>query len=161
MIKALDLRDLVIIPALRHLSLYDQRLYSAGAVNLLLGTAAHESKGGFHLRQIKGPALGIFQIEPATHADVLLNFVKARPVLGRLLKEISAKVGSDEELVTNLLYSACMARLVYWRSPKPMPDEHDILAQARLWKGVYNTAQGKGGIDAYLEDTNNVLEAML
>ena len=56
-----DLRVEVIRPALRALD-----LWSPAAEDLVLGTAAQES-GLAYLRQIGGgPALGLWQIEPAT-----------------------------------------------------------------------------------------------
>ena len=40
------------------------------AIDLLLGTAAQESAFGTYLRQVNGPALGAFQMEPATFKSV-------------------------------------------------------------------------------------------
>lgn len=51
---------------LRVLTNVDPALCSDAAVNLLLGTAAQESEFGKYIRQIRGPALGVFQMEPAT-----------------------------------------------------------------------------------------------
>ena len=44
------------------------------------GTAAVESRMGTYLRQIGGPALGIWQVEPATHLDCWDNWLDYRPV---------------------------------------------------------------------------------
>ena len=60
--KAVQIKDLVIIPALEKIE-----LYSPEAVTLMLGTACVESQCGEYLQQVpSGPALGIFQIEMAT-----------------------------------------------------------------------------------------------
>ena len=45
---------------------------------LLLGTAAVESSGGRYLYQIKGPARGIFQMEPRTGWDIWENYLVHR-----------------------------------------------------------------------------------
>ena len=50
-------------------------LNSLSAVNLLLGTAAQESRLGEYIEQVNGPALGIFQMEPKTEIDIFRNFL--------------------------------------------------------------------------------------
>ena len=54
MIDADHLRREIVAPALRHIG-----MWSEAAENLLLGTAAVESRMGTYLRQIGGPALGM------------------------------------------------------------------------------------------------------
>ena len=57
------------------------RLHAASpaARALLLGTAAQESAMGRYIRQLRGgPALGIFQMEPATHDDIW-TIARTRP----------------------------------------------------------------------------------
>ncbi len=44
---------------------------------LLMGTAAHESLL-IYTHQIGGPALGYFQMEPATHDDCWTNYLDNR-----------------------------------------------------------------------------------
>ncbi|MEE9541175.1 MAG: hypothetical protein V3V85_06750, partial [Candidatus Thorarchaeota archaeon] len=48
------------------------------AVNLLLGTVYQEStiNGITHLKQVGGPALGIYQIEPDTEHDTWENYLE-------------------------------------------------------------------------------------
>src|SRR3546814_18753812 len=75
MINPRDLCQEVIRPTLEKLD-----LYSPAAANLLLGTALTESTigGATCLVQKGGPALGIYQIEPATHLDCWRNFLVYR-----------------------------------------------------------------------------------
>jgi hypothetical protein len=54
-IRSYDLRQYVIRPTLQRLG-----LWSLAAENLLLGTAAQESKLGYYLHQLEGPALGLY-----------------------------------------------------------------------------------------------------
>ena len=56
-------------------------LYSKAAEELLLGTAIQESRL-VYLKQIGGgPALGLFQMEPATELDLVKNYIWYRPEL--------------------------------------------------------------------------------
>jgi len=57
-------------------------LYSRDAVELLMLTAAAESNLGEYLRQVgRGPALGIFQMEPSTETDIWYNYLRYRSEL--------------------------------------------------------------------------------
>jgi hypothetical protein len=60
-------------PVLRQLGLDEYRMQAAE--ELLLGTALQES-GLIYRRQLNnGPALGLFQMEPATHDDIWADFL--------------------------------------------------------------------------------------
>ena len=63
-------------------TLKDITLYSEDAVDLLMMTAAAESNLGEYLRQINGPALGAFQMEPGTHDDIWKNYLNPKQHLG-------------------------------------------------------------------------------
>jgi hypothetical protein len=120
---------------------------SDAAVELLLGTAAQES-GLQHLAQIGGgPALGIYQIEPATRLDIHQNYLAFRPAVERQVLALASDphvLDLDSQLVSNLAYATVIARLVYYRSPLPLAPAGDIAGHGRLWKRVYNTAEGAG-----------------
>jgi hypothetical protein len=131
-------------------TLKESGLYSKAAVNLLLGTAAQESHLGRYIRQLKGPALGIFQMEPRTHDDIWENFLKYK------LKKIEPrfKVGTvnrfhtnsatPDALVFDLKYAIIMCRLHYFRVSERLPKHDDIEGLARYWKRHYNTKHGRG-----------------
>jgi len=119
--------------------------YSKAAENLLVGTALHES-GLVHLKQLAdGPALGFYQIEPATHEDVMENFLRYRDNLCHIVTNY-ASVQQDylSQLQTNLAYATIIARLIYYRVPEALPEADDIEALAKYWKQHYNTPAGKG-----------------
>lgn len=147
MINIQQFKDWVITPALDAL-----HLNSVAAQELLLGTALQESRLS-NLAQIGGPALGVFQMEPATHDDIWLNFLAYKPDLARKLENLSAKQ-TPKEMATNLLYAAAMCRVHYYRSPKPLPDAGAINAQAAYWKAVYNTPLGRGKASEYVDNWN-------
>jgi hypothetical protein len=131
----------------------DLGLCSPSAVNLLLGTAAQESGFGTYLRQISGPALGVFQMEPATEADIWQNYLHYHGGLRDLVVQCTfISFPTPEALIWNLAYSIAMARIKYYRSPDPLPSPDDIQGLAAYWKNVYNTQKGKGKVEEFIEN---------
>jgi hypothetical protein len=119
--------------------------YSDEAVYLLLGTMAVESSFGTYLKQLNGPALGVFQMEPNTLKDIWINYIHHRPNLAYKVDIVSGVHGVDSRaLETNLRYQIVMARIHYLRVPKALPNKSDLTAIARYWKVYYNTNKGKG-----------------
>jgi hypothetical protein len=126
-----------------------------GAVNLLLGTAAQESRFGTYLTQIKGPALGVFQMEPATEVDIWNNWLAYRTKIENRVKAVTGvKCPSRTHLHGNLLYQIVMARLHYLRCPEPLPAADDIPGMAAYWKQHYNTPLGRGTVEEFIENFN-------
>ena len=145
MIEPSEFGSLVIRPALQGLN-----LWSLAAERLLLGTAIAES-GLRHLKQTRGPALGLYQVEPATHDDLYENWLHFRPDWGNRLIECTTDYGTyTEQLVWNLAYATAVARLIYYRRPEPLPDTGDLRGQAEYWKAHYNTEAGKGTVEYYI-----------
>lgn len=154
--NASHLRAYVILPTLKPLD-----LWSLAAETLLVGTCAHESAMGKYLHQIKGPALGIYQIEPLTHFDIWNNYLRYQPVLrekilgmvpARSLRHDSVtgiEYGAETLLITDLAYATVMARLVYRRAPEPLPAADDIGAIAAYWKKYFNTPLGAGTVEEF------------
>lgn len=132
--NAQQLKELVIEPVLQ-----DIGLYSEVAVNLLLGTAAQESRMGYYIKQVKGPACGIYQIEPET-ANWLLN--KYGDKSEHYLNEVHTV---EEQLVFDLAIQTVICRLKYYSIKEPLPDDpNDVWKLANYWKKYYNTHLGKG-----------------
>jgi hypothetical protein len=138
------LKEYVIRPTLSKLD-----LWSKSAESLLIGTIAQESQAGYFLKQIKGPALGIYQIEPATHDDVWNNYLMFREELAAKVKKIANTTGS-EELIHNLAYGTAIARIIYLRAPQALPFHKNIGEMAQYWKKYYNTEFGKGTVSAFI-----------
>lgn len=144
-----QLREYVVRPVLRHLEERGEIPHTLVAEQLLIGTAAQESAGGRYLHQLGGgPAVGIFQMEPATHEDIWQNYLSARPRLAASIEELNLPTfypGCDaREMAGNLYYAAAMTRIFYRRIPSPLPVAGDINAIARYWKQYYNTRYGRG-----------------
>ncbi len=144
MLDPRQFRVLVIRPTLKHL-----KMWTPAAENLLLGTAAHESRLTYLKQHGSGPALGVYQIEPATHEDVWENYLKYKGDIAGRVRALASQNWPGEnnmhrELITNLAYATAIARLVYYRRPEPMPAANDIDGLARYWKQHYNTPLGAG-----------------
>lgn len=135
-IQAQDLRAYVIRPTLETL-----KLSSTAAENLLLGTIAQESQMGHYLHQIKGPALGIYQIEPATHHDVWKNYLCYHSALSE--RVFLCGQPQEQQLITNLSYATAIARIIYLRAPEALPEDDDLEGLAYYYKRYYNTPKGK------------------
>src|SRR5574340_1658163 len=147
MISAAHLRNHVIVPVLEHLD-----MDSLAAQNLLLGTAAVESEMGTYLVQIRGPAMGIYQMEGPTHDDLWDGYIKQRPLLRAKLADLMiSRTPAHLQLAGNLYYATAMARLLYRRSPVPLPKPDDIEGLGRMWKAVWNTNLGKGRVDTFVD----------
>lgn len=135
-----DFRRHVIRPTLRRL-----KLHSDAAEALLLGTAITESGLEALVQRGGGPALGVYQVEPATHDDIWRSFLAYRPPLAaRVAMLVAGLRPSRAQLVWNLAYATAMARLVYLRRPPPLPPADDIAGLAAYWKAHFNTVAGKG-----------------
>lgn len=132
--------------------LMDLGLWSADAERLVLGTACQESACGRYLVQLgSGPALGIFQMEPATHDDLWRNFLQFRPgIEERVQKLLIGSHPAATQLIGNLYYATAMCRVHYLRDRDPIPD--NLRGQAEYWKRVYNTRLGRGTVDEYLNN---------
>lgn len=134
-------------------------LWSPEAEDLLLGTAATESHLGKYTSQIGGgPALGIYQMEPATLRDIYDNWIDNRPYLA---KEIGKIVGCNHASIDRLqydpVYSTMLARLHYRRVKFALPKHGDIGGYGEYWKDHYNTKHGKGTVGKFVRDWNNMV----
>jgi len=146
-----QLLEFVIRPALQRLGLWSEE-----AEQLVVGTGIQES-GLRHLRQIGGgPGLGIWQMEPKTHADIWDNFLRFRTKLGLNVLGPYSKP-SHARLVWDLAYGCSMCRIHYLRCPEPLPPSGDIEAQANFWKLHYNTPSGAGTPEQYIENWRRVI----
>lgn len=145
-IEIRDLRQLIIRPVTVSLDLGGD-----GVEELLLGTALQESSAGRSLDQNGGgPGLGVWQMEPGTHDDLWRNFLGGRPLLAqRVLTWTFIGLPKAIQMIGNLYYACAMARVQYYRSPRPIPSPGDLQGQAELYKVAYNTPLGAATIEQY------------
>ncbi len=147
-----QLREFIVIPALKAIG-----YHSLAAENLIMGTAAQES----HLKYIKqlgtGPALGLFQMEPATYDDIWNNYLKHRKGLSDVILDAIAYHGEAAQpdasrMVWDMRYAALMCRIHYLRVSAPLPDATDVWALAGYWKKYYNTVHGAGTEQEFVDN---------
>ena len=132
---------------------------SEDAITLIHETGLVES-GYKYLRQLgDGPAKSFWQIEPLSAVDNLQHYLKHRKSLMlrcAMVSMIDLKhwQNNDERLWANILEKNIAAgivhcRIKYWRVPKPMPNT--LEGRAKYWKKYYNTDQGKGTEEKYID----------
>ena len=124
---------------------------SKNASMLSLATAAIESKCGYYIKQVGGPALGIWQMEPETLHDIYDNcdaIVNNNTELYKNLDSLDLfdvyTTGETLEagLVISPMYACAMARLKYSMDSAPLPDYNNIRQVYDYYKRIYNTPLG-------------------
>lgn len=129
---------------------------SKSASFLSLCTAAIESNCGEYIKQINGPALGLWQMEPDTERDIwkncdALNRGDTRKLIESLVIDSGSVHGSklihSKDLITSPMYACAMARLKYSMDPHSLPEytgdiSVDMPSFYEYYKRVYNTELG-------------------
>jgi len=133
-------------------SLNNLNMNSEDASALVYRTGMAES-GYRHLSQMgSGPAVGFFQVEPATIDDTWNNYAVYRKPIMDILKDM----GYDPEdsrmrVMSSIALQAAFCRLKYRRDRLAIPPADDVYAQAAYWKRVYNTVLGKGSVEHFIK----------
>lgn len=157
-LDARQLRDLCVRPALAALGLPG----GLPMEKLVMGTACHESDGLRYIHQLgKGPALSLWQVEPATALDALDRApLRCSAVMVELAGGTAYPGGIISQLPGNLYLGAAMCRLVYYLKPFPLSaleDGHPG-ALARAWKRFYNSPLGAGKESQFLTNWDRYCE---
>ena len=139
--NAQQLLDCIIVPTLKHMG---GNYNSKDAQMLLLATAAIESKCGYYIKQIGGPALGIWQMEPSTEKDIFINCdaVQDNSVLSDNIGYLCCAPYGMSNLLASPMYACAMARLKYSMDADKLPDYRYINAIYYYYKRIYNTPLG-------------------
>ena len=138
-------------------------MYSKAAEELMVLTCAAESDGGTYFKQVKGPALGIYMMEPATHEDVWNTVLSRRiDVLYKILAagKFAFKPAADL-LTTNPLYATYLARVYYSRFKEPLPDADDVKGLAAYYKKYWATEASKASVSSAVEKYNRFTGRLL
>lgn len=158
---AQQLNDCIIKPTLEYMG---GNYNSEEARFLLLCTAAIESDCGHFIKQVNGPALGIWQMEPATEHDIWKNCdALSYGDFGKLIECLvvdhksvhGTKDIHNKDLVTSPMYACSMARLKYSMDPHALPKYNggtalDLDMFYRYYKRVYNTHLGASTFQKWL-----------
>ena len=142
-------------------ALYKINCYSDDALALVVRTGMAES--GY--RALKGygdgnPAIGFWQIEPATMYDMIRNYLNYRSKYIKSLESMGMEFTGDDieiSVMSNIAVQAALCRLHYRRDSASIPSWDDIEAQAKYWKRVYNTHKGRGTVKHFVKANKNVL----
>ena len=128
------------------------KLYSNDSiVKMIFETACVESNCGEYIKQINGPACGIFQIEPNTAQDIIDNYIKYRSRYKDIFDMLYIKTFTlPQNLKYNLAFSVFMCRMFYMRIKESIPNT--VEKRAEYWKKYYNTEQGKGTTTEYIRN---------
>ena len=129
-------------------TLKDLKMYSKDAALLVFRTGAAES-GYRHLEQVRGPAVGFFQVEPDTINDTIDNYLKFRESkLNHLIKRGLDLDDPVNSVLCSIYLQVAFCRYKYWRCPEAIPK--GLVPQAKYWKKIYN-GPGKGTIEHFVE----------
>lgn len=126
-------------------TLKDLLMYAPESEELIVFTCAAESLGGTYIRQVDGPALGIYQMEPETYTDIWQNFIKQQGGLCMMMFSCFhiSYMPSPERMIYDLRFATAMARLHYRRVAEPLPSVNDTGGLWSYYKRHYNTLKGK------------------
>ena len=109
------------------------------------GYRAIEQHGG-------GPAVGYFQVEPATIRDTIDNYVTYRQHMQTKLWSLGF---DDKDMVLRVMGSiplqVAFCRLKYRRDKHALPTCGNLEAQGKYWKRVYNSYKGKGTVEHFMD----------
>ena len=140
-------------------ALYKIDSYSDDALALVVRTGMAES--GY--RALKGygegnPAIGFWQIEPATMNDMITNYIHYRSHYKKNLISLGMNFKKDTimSVMSNLAVQAALCRLHYRRDKDPLPSWDNLEGQASYWKRVYNTVEGRGTVEHFMKANNDV-----
>ncbi|AUR95645.1 hypothetical protein NVP1210O_23 [Vibrio phage 1.210.O._10N.222.52.C2] len=144
--NAQQMHDVVIKPTLELMAQHGN-YNTIHARQLLLGTLAIESDMGLYNRQLNGPAVSPFQIEPPTIFDIAKHW-DAFPKMVPIIKQISMLHMSPnaDRLVTecevNMRLACLIARGKYAMDSKRLPSFDDKRGLYDYYKRVFNSEAG-------------------
>jgi hypothetical protein len=94
-------------------------------------------------------------MEPDTEKDIWKNVIYMHPQELFLPMKYRLRITGPDlfRLETDVGYQIAMARILYWRVPYPLPAADDVIGQARYWKDFYNTDNGKGTVEEFIENS--------
>ena len=99
------------------------------------------------------PAIGFWQIEPATMNDMIENYINYRSKYKKTLISLGMNFEKDTimSIMSNMAVQAALCRLHYRRDKDPLPSWDDMEGQAKYWKRVYNTVEGRGTVKHFIK----------
>jgi len=142
-----QLLDHIIKPTLKYM---DGNYDSLNARMLLLSTSAIESNCGHYIKQVGGPALGPWQMEPDTENDILANCdaLRDKHFLVKV-NRLALGIPYENDLTVCPMYACAMARLKYSMDKDALPHHSDKYAIYVYYKRIFNTELGASTWDKF------------
>ncbi|MCR4665935.1 MAG: hypothetical protein K5657_01430 [Desulfovibrio sp.] len=135
----------------RNVSLY-LGVHPEYASVFLLEIAAAESDFGYYVRQVKGPAQSVWQIEPATANDTHARLSRRNPLLYKKIVQFrNPNLSEEDNVVTNLEYGCALCIGVLTLKGIRFSTLTSLEKRAEAWKRYYNTYLGKGTLEGYCQ----------
>lgn len=129
-----------------------------GFAALIIETAATESFFGTKVQQTRGPALGVFQVEPRTSKCLQENFLAFNKKLDTFTNRYVDKKSSEEDnLKYNLPYQIALCIAQYTRYGINKKNLSDKLVRAQIYKKHWNTVNGSGSVVKFFTDSEKYL----
>ena len=141
-----QIRDGIVSPTLQELG-----AWSHSAERLVLGTGLVESQFRYRY-QWKGPAMGFYQVEPATFGFVL-DYIKRKPKFFTAISHFSMQPFEIDQVVWNAKFATAICRIDYYSDPDPLPKWDDHKGLGEYWKEKYNSYLGAGTVKKFVAHT--------
>ena len=86
------------------------------------------------------------------------NYIKYRSHYEKNLISLGMNFNNDMiiSVISNMAVQAGLCRLHYRRDKDPIPSWDDLEAQAKYWKRVYNTVEGRGTVEHFIKANQDV-----
>lgn len=152
------LHDYIVRPTLKRMG---KKYNTKVARVLMMATSAQESHCGTYFKQVKGPALGIYQHEPETIKDDFKNFLDFNPKLAKILRDLQSPAGKKDSdvisVIGNLFYATGLARVHYYRFEEPLPDTIEFEGIWQYYKKYWNTDAGDATRNQFRDNFNRLV----
>lgn len=126
-----------------------------GFVALILETACIESTFGEIVKQKRGPALGVFQMQPGTFRELQKSL---QPAEKRFISKYKDEDLSNlDNLKFNIPYQVAQCILLYSQFDVHKQNLSSIDKRARLYKKHWNTPKGKATPSLFIRRANQHL----
>lgn len=128
---------------------------SSNVAKLMIMIAAHESGGFKHVRQMIGPAVSFYQIEPATLYWAMGIIGNRMPAMYDEFAKLVGRNSLTDAITVNSSMASIACRLVLYCKPFAIPTgAFDAVAMSAIAKKHWNSDAGKATSGDYLRAFN-------
>ncbi len=140
--------------------------YSPLAAQLLLATAAQESRLGLHCHDQQSQGLGLYRMTKEKHRELWDRYLIQFPDLASRQRGLASQqqflLDPERELMTNLSYSTGMAWMIYRRANVLAGPFADPVHLAQLWVAFFDNGSGNvRNADMFLQNYHQLIAPYL